>query len=74
MSKRSEVNIINTVAAVKEMIKKNSKFLPSPTEIMYSQGQSDQINEIIADLENSIILAGILVIIVIVLSVGGGHA
>lgn len=70
ISKRSGANIINTVAAVKEMIKENSKFLPASIEIMYSQDQSDQINEMIADLENSIILAGILVIIVIVLSVG----
>ncbi|CAG7591159.1 Multidrug resistance protein MdtF [Hyalomma marginatum] len=70
ISKRSGANIINTVAAVKEMIKENSKFLPAFVEIMYSQDQSDQINEMIADLENSIILAGILVIMVIVLSVG----
>ncbi|MDJ1256502.1 MAG: hypothetical protein MRQ11_03700 [Candidatus Midichloria mitochondrii] len=52
------------------MIKENSKFLPASIEIMYSQDQSDQINEMIADLENSIILAGILVMIVIVLSAG----
>ncbi|CAK6537565.1 MAG: efflux RND transporter permease subunit [Candidatus Midichloria mitochondrii] len=58
------------MAAVKEMIKENSKFLPASIEIMYSQDQSDQINEMIADLENSIILAGILVMIVIVLSAG----
>ena len=70
ISKKSGANIINTVAAIKETVKAFSKFWPSSVKIIYSQDKSDNINEMILDLENSIVLAGILVVIVIILSVG----
>ena len=70
VSKKSGANIIHIVQAVKKMINEKSKYWPSSVQITYFQDQSEQINEILLDLENSIILAVILVVIVIVLSVG----
>ena len=70
VTKRTGANIINTVSAVKKTVKEASADLPSSVNILYSQDQSNQIIDMIIDLENSIILAAILVVIVIVLSVG----
>jgi multidrug efflux pump len=70
VAKRSGENIIHTVAKVKELVAKESIYWPSGLKIIYSQDESDNIMEMVADLENTLILAMLLVIAVIILSVG----
>ena len=72
--KRTGANIISTVAEVKKVIKEEEKFLPNNLNIIYSQDASQRIVDVVADLENGIILAAILVSIIIVFSVGGRSA
>jgi multidrug efflux pump len=68
--KRSGYNVISTVNKVKETINQERKKWPSTMQVVYSQDDSEHITEMVSDLENSIILAVILVMIVVILSVG----
>ena len=74
VSKRTGANIISTVTEVKNTIADQKAYLPSNLNIIYSQDQSENIIEMVDDLENGILLAVILVTIVVIFSVGGRSA
>ncbi len=70
VSKRTGQNIISTVKAVKVALADQAEYLPSKIDIFYTQDRSARIMEMVSELENSIILGIILVMVVIILSVG----
>ncbi len=70
VSKRTGENIISTVNSVKEIVEQEKLAWPSKLELIYGQDESNQIITMIADLENNLIFAAILVTIVVILSVG----
>lgn len=70
VTKRSGANIIDTVAQVKERIEKLRMDWPESVEVTYLQDQSEQVEDMLSDLEANVIAAVILVMIVIVLALG----
>ena len=70
VSKRTGGNIIEVVKNVKELVEGAKKNLPSNLDIIFSQDQSSEIEDMVSELENGIVLAGLLVIIIIILTVG----
>ena len=74
VTKRTGANIISTISQVKEVVKNQQKYLPKNLQVIYSQDQSENITDMVDDLENGILLAVILVTIVVIFSVGGRSA
>jgi len=74
VSKRTGDNIITTIDNIKEVVESERLYWPSKLQVMYSQDQSDKIKEMVSDLENNIIFAVILVVIVVIMSVGARSA
>ncbi|MGJ8583551.1 MAG: efflux RND transporter permease subunit [Marinosulfonomonas sp.] len=70
VKKRSGANIIETVAAVKEVVEELRGDWPDSIEVTYLQDQSKQVKDMLSDLEANVIAAVILVMIVIVLALG----
>ena len=70
VSKRSGTNIIETIDQVKEVVEYAKMSLPEGIDIQYSQDQSNNIKDMLSDLENNIILAILLVMSVILYFVG----
>lgn len=70
VSKRTGSNIIETIEAVKNKIEIASSFFPPNLHIIYAQDQSSSIRGILTDLQNNIILAILLVIIVMIAVIG----
>ncbi len=70
VSKRSGENIINTVARIKEVVEKERAYIPSNIEVVYSGDQSHEIMEMVTDLENNIIIAVLLVVLIVIVAVG----
>lgn len=70
VSKRTGENIINTVNRIKDVVNQNSKYFPENLEIVYSGDQSQEIIDMVVDLENNIIIAVLLVMFVVVIAVG----
>lgn len=70
VSKRTGENIIDTVKSIKSVISDNKKYLPENLEIIYSNDNSEEIIDMVSDLENTIIIAIFLVMGVVIASVG----
>ena len=70
ISKRSSVSVIDTINDVKKVVDKRAPNLNKDIKISYSRDSSDSIKESIEDLQNNVILASLMVIIVILLSIG----
>jgi multidrug efflux pump len=70
VSKRAGANIIETVEAVRELVALESKNWPSGIKVIYSQDTSTDIREMLTDLQNNVILAIVLVVIVIIAAMG----
>ena len=70
VSKRTGENIIDTVDRVKSLIEKESKYWPAQLKVEYTNDESKRIIDMLADLENNILFAVLLVVIVVILSVG----
>ncbi len=70
VSKRTGANIIFTIEKVKELLTKEMGGWPPQLKVLFAQDKSDSVKDMLLDLENSLLLAGILVVIVIILSVG----
>ncbi len=68
--KRSGENVIDTIAAVRELVDKNQKYWPENIVVTYTQDQSKKIRDMLKDLQNNIISAILLVMIVIVAALG----
>ena len=70
VSKRAGSNLIATVDRVKEVANQYKAVLPTGVEITFSQDKSTDIRTMLADLQNSVLTAVILVFIVILFFLG----
>ncbi len=70
VKKRSGSNIIETVAAVRDLIEEAQADWPASVTIDYMQDESEQVETMLSDLEANVIAAVILVMIVIVWALG----
>ncbi len=68
--KRTGENVIETIDAVKEIVADESQFWPDHVQINFSQDQSKQIKTMLSDLQNNVISAILLVMIVCVAALG----
>ena len=71
ISKRSGANLIETVKGVKETIGQLEARWPDAVQVGFIQDQSKFINEMLSDLQNSVIIAVILVAVIILFFLGG---
>jgi len=63
---RSRANVIDTIAAVNAIIDEESAYWPADIEIVASRDKSKDINNMLSELQNSVIAAVLLVFIVII--------
>ncbi|MBM3468320.1 MAG: efflux RND transporter permease subunit [Alphaproteobacteria bacterium] len=70
ISKRTGENLIQTIENVKAIVEAQKKKWPDHVSVSYANDQSNQIRDMLNDLQNSIILAIILVMGIIVYSLG----
>ncbi|MBL8708163.1 MAG: efflux RND transporter permease subunit [Rhodospirillaceae bacterium] len=70
VSKRTGTNLIDTVEEVRRVVAQEQQSWPAHVKVTFSQDTSNEIRHMLSDLENSLILAVILVMIVIVASLG----
>ncbi len=68
--KRSGENIIDTVKAVRKIVAEESAFWPQGVEVSFTQDGSEKIKTMLLDLQNNVISAIILVMIVVVFALG----
>ena len=70
VSKRIGANIIDTVAQVRDVVEAEKEYWPDGIEVGFSQDKSDNINSMLKDLQNNVLSAVILVMIVVVAALG----
>ena len=70
ISKRTNANIIDTVAKVRAVVEEARPQIPSSVEILYTQDQAPFAQEQVTELQGNIITALALVMIVVVASMG----
>lgn len=70
ISKRAGENIIDTIAAVREIVEATRLTWPETIEVTYSQDKSKDIRLMLGDLQNNVISAVLLVMIVIIATLG----
>lgn len=64
--KRSGANIIETVEAVRAAVAEESEYWPKGVQVTYSRDKSDDIRNMLTDLQNNVLSAVLLVVIVII--------
>jgi len=70
VKKRIGANIIDTIAEVREVVAAASADWPAAVEVGFSQDKSDDIKQMLSDLQNNVLAAVLLVMIVIVAALG----
>lgn len=70
IKKRLGENIIQTIADVQAVVAEEQKVWPEGLEVTFSQDKSEDIKSMLTDLQNNIISAVILVMIVVIASLG----
>jgi len=70
VSKRTGENLIETVQAVRELVAHEQQFWPAGVEVLFAQDTSDKIKDRVSDLQNNIILAVYLVLVVLIGAMG----
>lgn len=70
ISKRAGTNLIETVSNVRTLVEKEKQGWPPQVNVNYAQDESSRIHDMLNELQNSLILALILVMLVIVFSLG----
>ncbi len=70
ISKRTGENIIKTINKIKVLIKNEKEVLPKALNIGIFQDESEKIKTQIKDLENNVILATLIVLVIIILFMG----
>jgi multidrug efflux pump len=68
--KRSGENVIETIEAVRAVVDRESQFWPESVQVGFIQDQSDDIRTMLTDLQNNVISAILLVMIVVVGALG----
>ncbi len=71
ISKRTGANLINTVDAVKKVAEEFKPQMPAGGVITFTQDKSETIRQLLADLQNSVLTAVILVFIIILFALSG---
>lgn len=71
VAKRSGANLIETVDAVRTAIEPLKKNWPESLEVRFLQDKSKFIRQMLADLQNAVLTAVILVAVIILFSLGG---
>lgn len=71
VSKRTGANLVETVDAVKAVTEEFRKSMPEGSAVAFSQDKSTTIRQLLADLQNSVLTAVILVFIVILFALSG---
>ncbi|MDG2091199.1 MAG: efflux RND transporter permease subunit [Gammaproteobacteria bacterium] len=74
VSKRTGANIIETIESVRILVTQAQASWPSSINVTYLLDESDQIETMLGDLENNVITAIILVMVVVVAALGVGPA
>lgn len=70
VKKRVGANIIDTISQVRQIVEAERQRWPVAVQVAYMQDKSDQIRDMLSDLQNNILSAIILVIIVIIAALG----
>ncbi|WP_430437205.1 efflux RND transporter permease subunit [Oceanibaculum nanhaiense] len=70
VTKRTGENIIETIEAVRALSERQKQFWPETVKVTYSQDRSKDIRTMLSDLQNNVISAVLLVMIVIVGALG----
>ncbi|MGE0117004.1 MAG: efflux RND transporter permease subunit [Dongiaceae bacterium] len=70
VSKRAGENIIDTIAKVREVVERERQNWPPEIQVNYSQDRSSDIREMLKELQNSLIFAIALVMVVIIGALG----
>lgn len=70
VSKRAGENIIETINQVRALVAEESKAWPKQVKVTFSQDNSKEIRSMLGELENSLITAVLLVLIIVVASLG----
>jgi len=70
VSKRSGANIIETIEQVRAIIESERRVWPQGIAVSYLQDKSKQIRDMLGDLQNNVITAIVLVMIVIIAALG----
>lgn len=70
ISKRNGANIIETVEQIRALVAQAEQAWPSTVSVRFLQDKSEQIKTMLGDLENNVITAIVLVMIVVVAALG----
>ena len=70
IKKRVGANIIDTIGLVREIVETERQQWPASIEVAYMQDKSDEIRDMLGDLQNNVLSAILLVMIVIVAALG----
>jgi len=70
IKKRLGANIIETITQVRQIVEAERQLWPEALEVAYMQDKSDQIRDMLSDLQNNILSAILLVMIVIIAALG----
>lgn len=68
--KRTGENIIETIKGVRRVVAEEQRNWPAQVQVNFSQDESGRIRDMLSDLQNSLIIAVLLVMLVIVKSLG----
>ncbi len=68
--KRTGENIIETIEAVQSLVEAEQEYWPEGVNVIYTLDQSDDIRERLSDLQNNMISAVLLVMIVVIAAMG----
>ncbi len=71
ITKRTGANLIETVDAVKYVIGKIRPLWPETVEVTFSQDKSTTIRDMLHELQNSVITACLLVLVIMLVALGG---
>lgn len=70
IKKRSGANIVETITAIKTTVDAMKANWPENIQVNYSQDQSRQVSRMLSDLQNNVLIAVLLIMIVIVGALG----
>ncbi|WDM84946.1 efflux RND transporter permease subunit [Ehrlichia sp. JZT12] len=70
ISKQSGKNIIETIFQVKKLISDLRNVLPKNLSVVYLQDQSEEISDILNELQNSILISILLVVVIMMIFMG----
>jgi len=70
VSKRIGTNIVDTIADLREVVSTEQSFWPNAIQVVYTQDKAQDIRTMLEDLQNNVITAILLAMVVIVATLG----